>query len=226
MTGDRLRSCDWNASARDVGLRIGTVRRPPRGVPRASFSSDDWYNVWFPNLAPGLDTIRFRQQAETPAQWSVFAKKYKRDMDFNGHMRNTAFLDKSADIRLMFFAEHGLPIDKFLRLGIGPVVRKDDIEYFREIRLLEDMRVTLAAAGLSDDGARFLMRNEFWRADDSLAARVTSSGGWLDHRARKLVVPPEVMQAALREIPRTNDFQVLPPLRPRERPVEAGHQSD
>jgi len=141
------------------------------------------------------------------------------DMDFNGHMRNTAFLDKSADIRLMFFAEHGLPIDKFLRLGIGPVVRKDDIDYFREIRLLEDLRVTLAAAGLSDDGARFLIRNEFWRADHSMAARVTSSGGWLDHKARKLVVPPEVLQAALREMPRTDDFQVLPALRPREPPA-------
>ena len=144
------------------------------------------------------------------------------DMDFNGHMRNTAFLDKSADIRLMFFAEHGLPIDEFVRLGIGPVVRKDDIDYFREIRLLEEMRVTLSAAGLSDDGARFLMRNEFWRADDSLAARVTSSGGWLDHRARKLVVPPEALQAALREVPKTDDFQVLPPLGSRTREVASG----
>jgi acyl-CoA thioester hydrolase len=137
------------------------------------------------------------------------------DMDFNGHMRNTAFLDKSADIRLMFFADHGLPIDEFVRLGIGPVVRSDQLEYFREIRLLEQIRVTLAAAGLSEDGARFIMRNEFWRDDDTMAARVTSSGGWLDHRARKLVVPPTALQAALRSAPRTDDFKVLPPLRAR-----------
>jgi acyl-CoA thioester hydrolase len=135
------------------------------------------------------------------------------DMDFNGHMRNTAFLDKSADIRLMFFADHGLPMEEFIRLGIGPVVRSDQLEYFREIRLLEQMRVTLAAAGLSEDGARFVMRNEFWRADDTLAARVTSSGGWLDHRARKLVVPPAALQAALRSAPRTDDFAVLPSLK-------------
>ena len=135
------------------------------------------------------------------------------DMDFNGHMRNTAFLDKSADIRLMFFADHGLPSEEFVRLGLGPVVRSDQLEYFREIRLLEQVRVTLAAAGLSDDGARFLIRNEFWRADDTLAARVTSSGGWLDHKARKLVVPPASLLAALQFFPRTDDFQVLPPLR-------------
>jgi acyl-CoA thioester hydrolase len=115
----------------------------------------------------------------------------------------------------MFFADHGLPIDEFVRLGIGPVVRSDQLEYFREIRLLEQMRVTLAAAGLSEDGARFIMRNEFWRDDDTLAARVTSSGGWLDHRARSLVVPPASLQAALRSAPRTDDFQVLPFLRGR-----------
>jgi acyl-CoA thioester hydrolase len=136
------------------------------------------------------------------------------DMDLNAHMRNTAFLDKSADLRFLFFAAHGLPMEEFLRLGIGPVVRKDEIEYFREIRLLEEMRVTIAAAGLSDDGARFMIRNEFWRDDGAMAARVTSSGGWLDHRARTLVVPPKPLQAALALLERTDDFQQLKPLRP------------
>jgi acyl-CoA thioester hydrolase len=135
------------------------------------------------------------------------------DMDFNAHMRNTAYLDKSADLRLMFFAEHGVPPAEFLRLGIGPVVRKDEIEYFREVRLLDELRVTIAVAGLSDDGARFIIRNEFWRTDAAMAARVTSAGGWLDHRARKLVVPPESLQAALRALPRTDDFQPVKPLR-------------
>ena len=136
------------------------------------------------------------------------------DMDYNAHMRNTAYLDKSADLRFMFFAEHGLPMEEFLRLGIGPVVRKDEIEYFREVRLLEELRVTIAVAGLSDDAARFIIRNEFWRSDGSIAARVTSSGGWLDLRARKLVVPPESLLAALRALDRTDDFELLKPLRP------------
>jgi len=65
---------------RGEGLRIGTVRRPPRGVPKANFSSDDWYDVWFPNLAPSLAIMKLGQQAETSAQWSVFAKKYKSEM--------------------------------------------------------------------------------------------------------------------------------------------------
>lgn len=135
------------------------------------------------------------------------------DMDFNAHMRNTSFLDKAADARLMFFAEHGFTIDEFVRLRIGPVVRRDEVEYFREIRLLENVFVRVESAGLAEDGSRFIVRNEFWRADDTIAARVTSSGGWLDLAARKLVVPPDRLQAALRAMPRTDDFQVLPALR-------------
>ena len=132
------------------------------------------------------------------------------DMDFNSHMRNTAFLDKSADVRMMFFAENGFPMEEFLRQKIGPVIRKDEVEYFREIRLLEDFRVTLALAGVSDDGSRFLLRNEFWRSGEQLAARVTSAGGWLDHSLRKLTTPPQALLTALRSLPTTADFQTLP----------------
>lgn len=134
------------------------------------------------------------------------------DMDFNGHMRNTAFLDKSADLRFMYFSSFGLTIHAFMRLAIGPVVQKDEVEYFREFRLLEAMRVTISAAGLSDDGARFAIRNEFFRDDGGLAARVTSVGCWLDLRARKLVAPPPVIRDALQQLPRIESFQVLKPL--------------
>ena len=65
---------------RGEGLRIGTVRRPPRGVPKEKFASDDWYDVWFPNLAPSLDTMKLGLAAETPAQWSAFTRKYKTEM--------------------------------------------------------------------------------------------------------------------------------------------------
>ncbi len=66
--------------AKDEGLRIGTVRRPPRGVPKAEFASQDWYDVWFPNLSPSAETVKFAQSAETPAQWAAFAKKYRAEM--------------------------------------------------------------------------------------------------------------------------------------------------
>lgn len=62
------------------GLRIGTVRRPPRGVPKSEFASGDWYDVWFPNLAPSLEAMKQGQTADTPAQWNAFVRRYKAEM--------------------------------------------------------------------------------------------------------------------------------------------------
>ena len=67
--------------AKDEGLRIGTVRRPPRGVPKTEFATRDWYDVWFPNLAPSVETMKLGQQAATPAQWAAFRRKYRAEMN-------------------------------------------------------------------------------------------------------------------------------------------------
>jgi uncharacterized protein YeaO (DUF488 family) len=68
------------ARAPGEGLRIGTVRRPPRGVPRAQFAAQNWYDVWFPNLAPSVQTMKLGLQAQNEAQWTRFAKKYRAEM--------------------------------------------------------------------------------------------------------------------------------------------------
>jgi acyl-CoA thioester hydrolase len=132
------------------------------------------------------------------------------DMDFNSHMKNTAYLDKAADVRMMFFAENGFPVQEFSRLKLGPVIMKDEVEYRTEIGLLQEITVTLALAGLSGDGSRFLLRNEILHPDGKLCARVTSAGGWLDLGARKLVVPPPALLAAMNSLDKTDDFAVLP----------------
>ena len=62
------------------GTRIGTVRRPPRGVPRHRFAAENWYDVWFPNLAPSLETMKLGLAARTPAQWTAFVRRYKAEM--------------------------------------------------------------------------------------------------------------------------------------------------
>ncbi|MGR4871678.1 DUF488 domain-containing protein [Variovorax sp. LARHSF232] len=66
--------------APDEGVRIGTVRRPPRGVPKAQFAAQDWYDVWYPNLAPSAETMKLGQEAKTPAEWNAFARKYRSEM--------------------------------------------------------------------------------------------------------------------------------------------------
>lgn len=62
------------------GLRIGTVRRPPRGVPKAEFSSGNWYDVWLPNLAPTAETVKLAQNNSSNREWSVFEKRYRAEM--------------------------------------------------------------------------------------------------------------------------------------------------
>ncbi|MDO8248743.1 MAG: DUF488 family protein [Rhodoferax sp.] len=69
-----------NPRSEGEGTRIGTVRRPPRGVPKAEFSSQNWYDVWFPNMAPSGETMKLGQLAKTPAQWAKFTKKYRTEM--------------------------------------------------------------------------------------------------------------------------------------------------
>jgi uncharacterized protein YeaO (DUF488 family) len=74
------------------GVRIGTVRRPPRGVPKAQFAVQDWYDVWFPILAPSLALMKQGRVATTPAQWRAFAKAYGKQMAEPGASQAIALL--------------------------------------------------------------------------------------------------------------------------------------
>ncbi|MCW5671300.1 MAG: DUF488 family protein [Hydrogenophaga sp.] len=74
------------------GTRIGTVRRPPRGVPKAEFAAGNWYDVWYPHLAPSVETMKLGQSAQTPAQWSTFTRKYRAEMATPENARNLELL--------------------------------------------------------------------------------------------------------------------------------------
>ena len=66
------------------GTRIGTVRRPPRGVPKTEFSKQNWYDVWFPNLAPTVETMKRGLNATSDADWRAFARTYRAEMNEPG----------------------------------------------------------------------------------------------------------------------------------------------
>ncbi len=83
--------------ANGEGTRIGTVRRPPRGVPKTEFAAQDWYAVWFPNLSPSAETVKLAQGATTPAQWGRFVRKYRAEM---GTPENTRVLELLAALSL------------------------------------------------------------------------------------------------------------------------------
>ncbi len=62
------------------GLRLGTVRRPPRGVPKARFAKDDWYDLWLPDLAPSEPLVKQALRASSDREWRAFVKKYRIEM--------------------------------------------------------------------------------------------------------------------------------------------------
>ena len=91
------------------GTRIGTVRRPPRGVPKALFSVQNWYDVWFPNLAPSVATMKLGQAAASPAQWAAFARKYRAEMaapEARHDLELLAVLSHTTDFSVGCYCEH------------------------------------------------------------------------------------------------------------------------
>jgi uncharacterized protein YeaO (DUF488 family) len=66
--------------APDEGLRVGTVRRPPRGVPKSEFAKRDFYDVWLPTLAPSAELVQFAQQTDGARAWKTFERRYRAEM--------------------------------------------------------------------------------------------------------------------------------------------------
>ena len=143
---------------------------------------------------------------------TVYEKHFEagwRDVDPNGHVANMAYLEYAVDTRVGFFNSFGFPPQNFLKHGFGPVIKSDFVEYFREVLMLEKLIVTIENGGFSEDGSRFRVVNSIYKADRTPAARVTSIGGWLDLKQRKLTVPPEKLIEAWHSLPRTVVFEVL-----------------
>ncbi|MBP0590083.1 DUF488 family protein [Paraburkholderia sp. LEh10] len=67
--------------APDEGVRIGTVRRPPRGVPKADFGSRNYYDVWLPTLSPSAELVTQALAATTDAEWNAFVRKFRAEMN-------------------------------------------------------------------------------------------------------------------------------------------------
>jgi uncharacterized protein YeaO (DUF488 family) len=65
---------------RGEGLRIGTVRRPPRGVPKSEYASQNWYDVWLPNVAPSAELMKLGRAAASEKDWAGFVRKYRAEM--------------------------------------------------------------------------------------------------------------------------------------------------
>jgi len=90
------------------GPRLGTVRRPPRGVPKARFAKDDWYDAWLPELAPSEALVKQALRAASAKDWEAFAKRYRREMQVPAAARlldALALLSRTADFSVGCYCE-------------------------------------------------------------------------------------------------------------------------
>jgi uncharacterized protein YeaO (DUF488 family) len=92
----------------DEGPRIGTVRRPPRGVPASEFAEQDWYDVWYPELSPSAELVKLGVAARTAPEWGAFVKRFKREMASPSPSRTLvllAVLSRSANFSIGCYCE-------------------------------------------------------------------------------------------------------------------------
>ena len=112
--------------SRGEGLRIGTVRRPPRGIPKSEFASQNWYDVWLPNIAPTSELMKLGKVAKSDKEWAAFVRKYRSEM---------AVPEKSRVLDLLTALSHGT------NLSVGCYC-KNEVRCHRSI-----LRELLAARG-------------------------------------------------------------------------------
>ena len=91
------------------GLRIGTVRRPPRGIPASEFATHDWYDVWYPELSPSAELVKLALRARTAKEWATFVRRFERELAEPSRRRTLdllAALSHTADFSIGCYCEH------------------------------------------------------------------------------------------------------------------------
>jgi acyl-CoA thioester hydrolase len=140
------------------------------------------------------------------------------DLDPNGHLRHTAYMDYGAQARVGFLSDCGFTLERFRKLHLGPVLFHEDTRYLREVHANECVVVTTELCGLSIDGKHWRMRNRIFKADGTLACVIDVQGAWLDTTTRKIVAPPSELQDAMRKAPHTQDYAEFSPQKPMTTP--------
>ena len=131
------------------------------------------------------------------------------DVDANGHLANSAYVNFMSHTRVGFLNEHGFSMKKLIEHGIGPVVFSEQIYYFKESFLGQTLTVTLAVSGLSDDGMLFKFEHDFYNQKGKHLATCDILGAWIDLKERRLTVLREELQELIKKFPKSENFKVL-----------------
>jgi acyl-CoA thioester hydrolase len=131
------------------------------------------------------------------------------DLDGNGHVRYSAYIDATADLRYRYFAQHGFPPQAFVAMGVGPVYTSMAADFLREVFLGETVTITYEVTGLSPLGSRWRVRHDFLKSSGKKAVTVSLEGVLLNLTARKPVLPSPELLAVMQDMPRAAGFEVM-----------------
>lgn len=131
------------------------------------------------------------------------------DVDANGHLANSAYINFMSHTRVGFLKESGLSIKKLLDYGIGPIIFSEQVYYFKESFLGETIDVSLNVSGLSENGKFFKFEHNFYNKQGKHLATCDITGSWIDLKQRKLTALPTELQHKLMDLPKTDDFRQL-----------------
>lgn len=131
------------------------------------------------------------------------------DVDANGHLANSAYLNFMSHTRVGFLNEHGFSMKKLIEYGIGPVVFSEQIHYFKESFLGQTLTVTLNVSGLSDDGMFFEFEHNFYNQKGKHVATCDILGAWMDLKTRSLTMLPKYLKALVEKFPKSLNFKTL-----------------
>lgn len=143
----------------------------------------------------------------------TYSKTYEviwADMDPNRHMRHSVYNDYAAQTRVAMFQEYGLPINKISKLGLGPILFREETKFLKEIGLSEKITVSCQLVSMRKDGSRWTFLHQIFKENGKKAAEITVDGAWLNLETRKLGTPPDQMRAVIHRFPRTDDFSWMP----------------
>ena len=132
------------------------------------------------------------------------------DFDPNNHMRHTAYNDYAAESRVRFFNENGFSLLEFNKINIGPVLFREETNFYREISIGEDIKVEVYLKAMSEKGERFKLLHKIFKQNDVLAAEIEIYAAWLDLIQRKLTIPPSQIINTFNALEKIEDFEIIP----------------
>jgi acyl-CoA thioester hydrolase len=143
---------------------------------------------------------------------SKFITKYKArwsDIDANGHVRHSVYNDFCAHARVEIFKAYGQPLSSMQSLNIGPVLFREEMRFFKEVKLDDEVVVETSVKKLRNDCTKWTIEHRLF-SDRELAAKLEADGSWIDLKKRKVAPPDQSVIDAMHSFPKSEEFEVIP----------------